>query len=294
LEKAKTAASDARNFAPLADLYRQETPSIANFKMPLVWAQAHMQDAILRGAEFDSKPDTWIRAKEKFAPRDQLAVYVNAYRFRLFDVTGEDYPVLKHFLGDDDFNRLIKDFVNSAHSEHFNIGRYAVNLLDFLKNQGPGGEFAVELAVLENAISQCADGEESTALQPEHLAGMTAEKFMDSVLYPRTALQLFAFKYPVNAYFRAVMEGQSPKPPTLEKTHLVVFRHEDTVWRMDLEDAEYALLGELFAGKTIGVALGAIDESATANIFECFSRWMRNGLLAFKEFTDVRTKTGVA
>ena len=58
-----------------------------------------MQDAILLGNSFDSHPDKWIRTKEQFAPQDQLAVYINAYRYRLYDVTAEDYPVLKHYLG---------------------------------------------------------------------------------------------------------------------------------------------------------------------------------------------------
>lgn len=294
LEKAKIAAKDARNFAPLPDLARQVTPYITNIPMPLAGAQAHMQEAILRGADSDSSPDTWIRAKEKFAAAEQLAVYVNAYRFRLFDVTAEDFPALKHFLGDDDFNRLINDFVNSVQSSHFNIGRYAASLPDFLKVQGAGGDFAVELAALENTICQIADRQETTPLEPKHLEGMTAEKLMVSVLYPRKALQLFAFNYPVNAYFRAVMDEQSPLPPAPEKTHLAVFRHDDIVWRMDLEEAEYALLGALFAGKTIGEALGAIDESAAVNISEYFARWMRNGLLAFYELTDKQTKRGVA
>jgi hypothetical protein len=243
-----------------------------------------MQDAILLGAGFDSKPDSWIRAKERFAPAEQLTVYVNAYRFRLYDVTAEDYSVLKHYLGDDDFDQLIKDFVNTARSNHFNVGRYAAHLPAFLNEHKFRSDFAVELATLENAISQLTDPEETTPLTPEHLSGMTPEALMETTLHPRKALQLFAFEYPVNAYFRAVKDEKSPTLPEGQKSYLAVFRHEDVVWRMDLEAMEYELLSALFSGKTIGEALAGIDESAAAKLSEYFSRWMRNGLLAHYEY----------
>lgn len=294
LEKAKIAAKDAQNYAPLPDLAREETPYVANLQTPLMVAQTTMQDAILQGAAIDSKPDTWIRAKEKFAPAEQLAVYVNAYRFRLYDVTAEDYPVLKHYLGEHDFDHLIKDFVNTAHSNHFNVGRYAAHLPDFLAKHELASDFAVELATLENAISQLADPEETTPLTPEHLSGVTPETLMETVLYPRKALQLFAFEYPVNHFYRAVKDEQSPVSPLPEQSFVAVFRHEDTVWRMDLEALEYDLLSKLFAGAAIGVALADVDESAAVKLSEYFSRWMRNGLLRVNEHHHKQTKRSAA
>ena len=294
LGKARVAAKDAGNYAPLPDLAKQEAPYVANAITPLADSQSTMQEAILLGAAIDSKPDAWIRSKAEFTPADQLAIYVKAYRYRLYDVTAEDYSVLKHYLGDENFDQLIKDFVNTAHSEHFNVGRYAANLPDFLKTHALGNPFAVELAELENAISQLTDPTETVVLTPAHLEGMTPEALMDSVLYPRKALQLFAFDYPVNAYFRAVKDEKSPLSPEAGKSYLAVFRHEDVVWRMDLEAMEYALLSKLFAGTSIGKALAGMDESAAAKLSEYFSRWMRNGLLAKPELTTEQAKRSAA
>jgi uncharacterized protein (UPF0276 family) len=296
LGKAKAAANDAQNYAPLPDLAKQQTPYVANAHTPLADAQTIMQDAILQGDAVDSKPDAWIRAKENFAPADQLAVYVNAYRFRLYDVTAEDYSVLKHYLGDENFDRLMKDFVNTAHSDHFNIGHYAAHLPVFLAKHALGNAFAVELAQLENAISQLADFEETTPLAPEHLEGMTAETLMEFVLHPRKALQLFAFHHDVNGYYREAQE--STPNPLLSLGEgiypVAVFRHADTVWRMDLEAMEYELLSALFSGKTIGEALAAVDESAAGKISEYFSRWMRNGMLAQHEHNNEQIKRSAA
>ncbi len=294
LGKAKHAAKDAQNFALLPQLTRDEEHYVANIQTPLADVQTTMQDAILFGAAIDSKPDTWIRSKAAFAPKDQLAVYVNAYRFRLYDVTAEDYPVLKYSLGEDNFDKLIKDFVNTAHSDHFNVGRYAAHLPAFLKQHKLESEFTAELATLENAVTQLADGAETVPLEPKHLEGMTPESLMEATLHPRAALQLFTFEYPVNAYYREVKHDATPSLPAKEKSFLAIFRHEDSIWRMDLDALEYQLLTALFAGTTIGEALADVDESAAEKLSEYFSRWMRNGLLAYCESNHEHTNRSAA
>ena len=286
LGKAKAAAKDAGNYAPLPDLAKEQARYVANIITPLGEAETRMQEAILQGAKMDSHPNEWIRAKAEFAPADQLAVYINSYRFRLYDVVAEDFPVLQYYLGDDDFESLITDFVNTVQSEYFNISRYASQLPDFLKNHASGDDFAVELAQLENAVSQLTDPQETIPLEPKHLEGMTPETLMESVLYPRKALELFAFDYPVNRFYREVKEEKTPVAPAREKTLTVVFRHDDVVWRMDLEEAEYALLCTLFGGVTVGQALESFDESVAEKLSAWFSRWMRNGLLAYNEYAD--------
>ncbi len=289
LGKAKQAAKDAGNYAPLPDLAVNEGSYVANFSSGLKEAQQKMQDAILLGAGIDSQPDEWIRAKAGFAPQDQLAVYINSYRFRLYDVTAEDYPVLQYALGDDNFDRLIKDFVNSFQSEHFNITRYSAHLPAFLKQHELHSDFLYELAELENAVAQLTDPEETTPLAPSHIEGMTVDELMETVLYPRIALRLFAFEYPVNAYYRAMKEDKTPSLPEKTASFAVVFRHEDIVWRMDLEKNEYHLLSKLFTGITIGEALSALqselslsEDELIANLSQWFARWIRNGLLANK------------
>jgi uncharacterized protein (UPF0276 family) len=283
LHKAKLAAKDAKSFAPLPNLASYEERYIESLHIPLVNMQTTLQDAIFLGASFDSNPDNWIRAKEEFTPSDQLAVYVNSYRLRLYDVTAEDYSVLKYYLGEDKFDRLIKDFVNTVQSEHFNIGRYAKHLPNFLKEHLLGSNFAVELTELENAISQLTDSEETIPLESKHLDGITLETLMETKLYPRKALKLFVFDYPINAYYRMVKNEELPTLPAPEKSYLVVFRHADVVWRMDLEYSEYELLKKLFNGHTIGEALATFDESVAEKLTEYFSRWILNGLLAYNK-----------
>jgi uncharacterized protein (UPF0276 family) len=292
LDKARLAAAEApgMGWRPLTPTGQPVVKSASHTPLPLADLQHRLQNAILPTEHSSTNPADWIRSKQKFTPAEQLAVYANAYRYRLVDVTAEDYPILAHYLGRQAFDELIDAFVATVESTHFNIGRYAAQLPDFIQTHCAGDVFAHELAILENAIVQIADYPETPPLTPEHLVGMTADDLPAYVLEPRAALRLFAFAYPVNAYYQAVQDQQSPVAPALESTHLAVFRHDDVMWRMPLIADEYHLLRMLLDGVPIGAALDRVqrnlslpDDTLAAQLSDWFSRWMRNGLLACPE-----------
>lgn len=289
LSRAKEAAKNASSYV-IPDLYREEMPQRVNYEAPLSEAQHHMSDAIMLGDAFDSKASEWIRSKEQFAPQAQLNVYINAYRYRLYDVVAEDYPVLEEYLGKDGFYELIWAFVNKEQSTHFNIGRFALKLPAFVAEYFPKDVFVHELCQLETTIAQLTDPEETAVLEQKHLEGMTPDAFIETVLYPRKALELMSFTYPVNDYYCKVMDKMSPKKPRRKSSFVTVFRHENVVWRMDLEKNEYHLLTQLFSGKTVGDTLENMDDFAAQKLSEYFSRWMRNGMLAAHEYTSNQTK----
>jgi len=289
LEKAREAAKEADSYR-LPELARPNTPYVMNENPSLSSQQQTLQEAIMQGERIDSRPVEWIREKANFSAEKQLGVYVNAYRWRLFDIVAEDYPVLRAYLGEERFGLLINDFISAVPPQHFNIARYAALLPAYQQAHTTYDIFAGELCMLETVISQLADSEETEALAPEHLSGMTPEALTQSHLYPRHASHLFVFEHAVNEYYRAVKEEKPLFEPVKTPSFLAVFRHEDVIWRMDIEEPEYRLLSSLFAGNTIGEALSHLDESTAENISEYFSRWMRNGLLAAHEYQNESSK----
>lgn len=283
LEKVRETAKDTGDYV-LPNLAQTGIPFDRNEKVTLTHEQETLQTAIIHSA-INTKPDAWIRPKNEFSAEKQLGVYVNAYRWRLFDVVSEDYPVLKAYLGEQHFNTLINDFISSTPPQHFNIARYATLLPAYYKTHSDYDLFGGELCDLETAIVQLADFDETKPLMPQHLEGVTPEMLMALSLYPRKALQLFTFNFLVNDFYNAVKDKGIIPDVTKQDSYLVVFRHDDIVWRMDLQKAEYYLLSELFKGKSIGDALGDLDESVADNISDYFSRWIRNGLLAEYEYS---------
>lgn len=282
LDKAREAARHAAEFA-LPQIAHDESVVAAEESMPLLTAQTQMQQAVMLGDRFDSAPAQWIRAKNVFAPHEQLAVYANAYRYRLYDAVAEDYPVLRHYLTDKIFSDLIWAFVEEVLPDHFNIGRFALKLPAFIQQTLPDDAFAHAMCQLETTVAQMTDPTETQPLDEADIQGLTAETLLDMTLYPRQALALMQFDQQVNAYYQAVMDGEFAVPVG-EAVYLAVFRHEDVVWRMELEAQEFGLLSKLFSGASIGETLADVEEDAQYEITEYFSKWMRNGLLASHQY----------
>lgn len=283
LDKARSAARDAAEFA-LPQIAHDESVVAAEESVPLLMAQTHMQQAVMLGDRFDSAPAQWIRAKNAFAPHEQLAVYANAYRYRLYDAVAEDYPVLRHYLTDKIFSDLIWAFVEEVLPDHFNIGRFALKLPAFIQQALPDDAFAHAMCQLETTVAQMTDPTETQPLKETDIQGLTAETLLGLTLYPRQALALMQFDQQVNAYYQSVMDDQTPHEPLHEAVYLAVFRHEDVVWRMELEAQEFGLLSKLFSGASIGETLADVEEDAQYKITEYFSKWMRNGLLASHQY----------
>ncbi len=241
-----------------------------------------MQDAILSGEGERMNPQERIVPKPDFAPEDQIDRYIKGYRYRLFDLVYDDYPALLSLLGKPATDKLIRNYVQATPSTHFNISRYVEKFPDYVRDYA--SPFAHEMSILETALSRIFDAQESESLTQDDLQGLTPESFMKMELKPRAALKLLAFSYPVNTVYNAYLNGEDIKEPAKKTTFLAVFRHNDKLWRLELEEREYMVLSSLFAGLSVEEALGAAisedDDTAMTLISEWFSKWMGNGLLA--------------
>lgn len=286
LGKARQAAQTASEYGTLPTFTNTLPPRISNQPMAYADHQHRVQEALLKGDRHDSRPDEWIRPKPDFAPKDQLQVYINAYHWRLESIVDEDYPALRYYLGDDELHALVEEYVRQTPSTWFNAAHYITPFPAFVARQMPDDVFADELCQLETAIATLFHETETEALTSAHMDTLTPEQLIAVRLHPRKALALFAFTYPVNSFFRDVMKENNPPAPAPEASYVAVFRHEDVVWRLDLDALEYDLMVKLFAGQPVGEALeslvaeGADEMLLVTKLQEWFGSWIRNGLLA--------------
>jgi uncharacterized protein (UPF0276 family) len=282
LEKAKTLSKTPSQPLSFNMPFKDTSPFMCE-DISLDAAERRMQEAILLGERADARPETWIVPKSDFSSQAQLDVYINAYRWRLQGVVVDDYEVLDRYLGTKPFHALVRDFVESIPSTHFNIGRYAASFPDFVKDALPNDLFAYELCLLETAISQLADLPETAPLTPQDVANLSPEDFLSATLFPRDTLKLFHFKTNVNDYYQAVLTNKDLPTPAHVDTFYAVYRHEDEMWRLRLAKEEYPFLQALFGGASISTALEALPTDFPQDALGIwFSRWLSNGLLSNK------------
>lgn len=240
-----------------------------------------MQEAILSGQGEVMNPQTSIVPKPDFSPEEQIQTYIKGYRYRLFDIVYDDYPALRALIGKKAMDVLIFAYIEAAPSTHFNIARYIEGFPSFAQNHI--SPCAYELCVLETALSRVFDDAETPVLNPAELAGISADDFAAMKLRPRAALKLLAFSYPINALYQAFLNGEAITEPQKSPSFVAVYRHNDALWRLDLEEGEYLVLSGLGAGLSIGEALNAAtahDAADDAPVAQWFSRWVGNGLLS--------------
>lgn len=283
LDKARALADRAQKPNDLPYFSANAPPLSAAGNFPSYTPQLYkMQEAILSGNDEKTDPQTWVRAKPELSEKDQINIYIRGYRYRLFDIVYDDYPVLRHYLGEERFAELVDAYIEAVPSTYPNLARYTEKFSDFVKKRCD--DFACELAVLETAIAQISDAEETAALAPEHLAGVDPDRLMVQPLPLRSALALYEFCYPVNAYYGAVIDGETPSPPAPAACYVAVYRHDYEMWRLDLERQEYDILTELQKGQSPAEALekiiGSQQSDAAENVSRWFARWMNNHLLA--------------
>ncbi|HQT03305.1 MAG TPA: DUF692 family protein, partial [Thiotrichales bacterium] len=287
LEKARSvAAAPANEQLILPKFVHATTASPYNMSPTLLDEQQWLQHAIFVENSDNQTLNQRIKSKDNFPPEAQLGVYVNAYKYRLFDVVYEDYPALKHYLGDEAFETLLWRYIKRCRSEHYNIAQFSPGLPDFISKTIPEERFVFELSTLEATILRVFDAPESEALTDKSLTHLTESSLMDARIVVRKALSCVSFSHAVNAYYQCVMDEtvlEEPGEPMM--TRLVVFREDDTIWRLEMETLEFALFERLVEGQTLATALAAVlsdqpDEYLASHVGLWFARWMKHRLLS--------------
>ncbi len=222
----------------------------------------------------------------------RIGIYRDMYLARLREALASDYPTLVHYLGDDAFTRLVSGYVQAYPSRSYTLNRLGDHLPEYIRSASglARREFLYDLALLELAMSQVFDAEESAVLTPEAITAVPPDAWETVRLKPIRAFRLLSFRYPVNACVQSVKEGAA-LPKTRRKSNwVVVFRRNYSLWRLDLTRQAHDLLQSLVSGKPLG---GALSTSLARNrrsvsevqLFSWFREWVADGLFHAIEST---------
>lgn len=289
-----TAASPEPAVAPLAmELGAQQT-----------WFQTTVThpDGVERGSEIaahelgaSAPVARVIRPGANISARDALEIYSYAYTARLVECLADDYPALAHALGEEDFERLAKTYIQRYPSRTPNLNAYGRHMEALCRAElGTRSLFLSDLARLEWALVEVIHAGDNVSLAPEALARVAPAQFQCAVLAPNDTLRVHRFEHDVNAYFQAFKNGVAEGDPVKAPAATAIYRQGMTLWRMDLTPAMATLLEDLVAGATLGAALERMasslsnpDELAEAerSVFAWFQSWVRCGFFRAISFT---------
>ena len=238
----------------------------------------------------------WVLPSKTLSAIQRLDIYRDMYLPRMEEALAIDYPALKHFLGGQEFMRLVKRYVDVYPSRSYTLNRLGDHLPEFVATLTdlPKKEFCVDLARLELALSVIFDANETPPLTPDAVRAVPEEAWESARLRPIEAFHLLAFDYPASKYMGAV-DGENRSPRiAAKKTWVVAYRRNCQVHRMDLREPAYEMLSALASGRTLGEAIMSVltrkwrPAVKQSQLFEWFRDWMAEGVFQAVELGDAK------
>jgi len=235
-----------------------------------------------------------ILPSRTLTPAERLDVYHGMYLLRMEEALASDYPALKHFLGDEGFFDLVRDYVQVHPSKSFSLNPLGYHLPEFVKTATglKRPDFCHELAQLELAVAQAFDGPETARIGEAAIAAVPPEAWETARLAPVATFYLLSFRYPVNDYLQTVLDDNHDHPKArLKDQWIAVYRRDYVVYRLDLTRAAHDLLADLVRGTPLGDAIGKALKTggrrapSEHELFRWFRQWVSVGV-----FQSVETR----
>ncbi len=248
--------------------------------------QSAFQDAVLDG---DAGVLGIILPSKRLDRAARLGVYQEAYPARLTEFLGNDYPVLRGAMGDEEFAGLASAYIAATPSAHPNARWYGGKLPDFLRREEPWKETRqlADLAAFERGLADAFDAPNAEALQAGVLASVAAEdqprlafRFVPSLMLLRLAEGTLAL------YEAVSEETEIALPQSAAEETVLIWRAPslDPLYR-PLADDEAMILDAAIQGATLDemcelLSLRHNPEVAAAHAAHFLARWFTDGLIA--------------
>lgn len=262
--------------------------------MTLAELQAMFQAGVLAGVEPDGAPILDSVKNSKRADRTTLfGVYVNAYHVRLTEFLIADFPALRALLGEETFDRLAADYIAAEPSRRRNARWYTTRLPDFMRESEDWrhDERAIDLALLERALTDAFDAPEACASTLDALAAFVTEQWPRLAFCFHPSLILLELRAGTVETHEAASAGLDIPAPREGKEGLAVWRSQDDSVYCELDADEFMVLSLAVAGHALGdicqmAAFREAGEASPERIAQFLTGWFEEGLVISAAVVD--------
>lgn len=182
---------------------------------------------LLNLREFKTKPGEWVKKKDKLSQQDQMYIYSSAYRTRLFNLISEEYMATKKYVGENNFNMLVRSYIEYQPSKYKNIDDYIANLPAFSSRYTDN--ITQELIYLESEIFRLQEVNYGV------LGSSRTLKFNNDVNSLYTAC------------YKDEIEKLDPQDINGRQTFLLISKEEDGVYREEISKQRFHELEKMLS-----------------------------------------------
>ena len=171
--------------------------------------QRDFQRNVLEG---DPRFERRVRGTTSVPAAGRLAIYSGAYRARLVEALGKDYPGLRALAGEARFERLARDYIAAYPSRFANLRWYGGELAAFLDGSRQRRAAALaEMAAFEWQLGLAFDAADALSLTVEDIARVPPDAWPGMRFTPHPSARRLSLRYNVPAV-RIAAEDGAPLP----------------------------------------------------------------------------------
>lgn len=256
----------------------------------LAQLQKDFQSYLLQGGEHMRAQ---ISGTPKVSADERLEVYSSAYRLRLLEVLSKDYPGLHGLLGDEQFDRLGRAYIDAHPSQHPSLRWFGRHLSDLLVKtpQYAAQPVLAEMAAFEWVQGEVFDAKDIPVAGVDEVATIPPESWPAMRLVFQPAARRLDLKWNAPAIWKALDEEQTPPAPVQGDYPIgwLLWRKDLSIhWRsLAVEEAwaiDACLNGQDFGRLCEGLCEWIAEADAALYAAGLLKRWITDGLIARVEF----------
>lgn len=225
----------------------------------------------------------------KASAGERLTIYSNAYRLRLLEALETDFLTLHSLVGDAEFDRLGRAYIEAHPSEHPSLRWFGRNMSVFLREIPPYAAQPVlaEIAAFEWAQGEVFDVEDKASIDIEQIGALAPDAWPIMRLTFHPSVRRMALDWNTVAIWSAIDKQESPPAPERTASPILWL-----LWRSDLRihwrslgaDEAWAIDAGFEGGNFGEICAGLcnwVEESSVAfHAAGMLKRWVVDGLIA--------------
>ena len=207
----------------------------------------------------------YVTKSSKQDSQERLNIYTNDFWPRCIDSLADDFNLLKHYLGEEKFEALIKDYIQHYPSRSFTLYHLGQDLERYICKSytDPDKEFVNELTRYEWAYMKAFMAKNTASIAAKELTPQLAETLVQKVLTFHPSVSLLKLNYHVSEYI-----SSSTEAPEKGTQHLVVFRKEFKSLELKVSETFFIVLTNIQEGRTIQHILESLPDTLTKTQLE--------------------------
>lgn len=257
--------------------------------MPLRELQEQFQAYVLQ-----DKPDILqLIATQGANPKERINIYSKGYLLRLLEILEKDFPNFKKYIGEEEFDKLGRNYIKNYPSDNFNICIFSRHLTHFIEKTLDQPHWS-ELVQFEWALSCVLDSPDAPHLKMEDLGTVDGEQWPNLQFTFHPSVQVHEFHYNTTKIFRALMEDSNEVPFSClneSPTNWFVWRFDRIPYFESMTTEQSWMVKAIQQHKTFsqiceGLCEWVEEEKVAEFAAGSLGNWLQKGLLSSYSIAD--------